>query len=224
MNCKQALEYRDDYLDGYLATEEKIAVREHLDNCPQCHALFKRDEDMLSALRNMPVPAPSPGFVRRSLQHAESTRKWQMPKSMAPLFSAALAACLVVWLVTGLPRMAHHPEKHVSAAQLIITMNEQKIVNVVVNAPRDMHDAHVTIELPEQLEMVGFPGKNEIEWTTNLRKGRNLLSLPLVAKGTGTVELVTRIDHDNKSKMLKLAMQINNSHAREDLHDSKYLV
>jgi hypothetical protein len=224
MNCKQALEYRDDYIDGFLSQDEKVAVREHLDNCRQCHAAFKRDEEMLQALRALPVPAPSPGFVSHSIQHAQSAGKWQMPKSLTPLLSAAMAACLVLWLVTGFPRMSEHTARELPTAQVIIKINEEKIVNVVVNAPRDLLDAHVTIELPEQLEMVGFPGKREIEWKTDLRKGRNLLSLPIVAKRTGNVELVARIDHDNKSKLLKLAMQIHNSHARENLHDVKYMV
>ncbi|RJX33395.1 MAG: hypothetical protein C4531_05385 [Desulfurivibrio sp.] len=224
MNCRQALEYRDDYIDGYLGREEKVAVREHLAGCPQCHEAFNRDVAMLQALRAMPVPAPSPGFVRRSLQQAQATRRWRLPKNLAPVVSAAMAACLVLWLVSGLPRMINQPANELPTAQVIIKINEQKIVNVVVNAPRDLLDAHVTIELPEQLEMVGFPGKTAIEWKTDLRKGKNLLSLPLVAKRTGNVELVTRIDHDNKSKLLKLAMKIHNSHAREDLHAARYMV
>lgn len=224
MNCRKALEYRDDYMDGYLNQEEKAAVRAHLDSCPQCHAAFKRDEEMLHALRAMPVPAPSPGFVRRSLQHAQSARGWRLPKNLTPVFSAAMAACLVLWLVSGLPRMINQPATELPTAQLTIKINEQKIVNVVVNVPRDLLDAHVTIELPEQVEMVGFPGRSEIEWKTDLRKGKNLLSLPIVAKRTGNVELVTRINHENKSKLLKLAMKIHNSHARGNLHDFNYMV
>lgn len=224
MNCRKALEYRDDYIDGYLSQEEKVAVREHLDSCQQCHDAFKRDEDMLQALRALPVPAPSPGFAQRSLQHAQSSGRWQIQKSLAPLLSAAMAACLVLWLVTGLPRMSYHPAPELPTAQVIIKINEQKIINVVVNAPRDLLDAHVTIQLPEQVEMVGFPGKSKIEWKTDLRKGKNLLSLPIVAKSTGNVELVTRINHENKSKLLKLAMKIHNSHATGNLHDSNYVV
>ncbi len=224
MNCTQALEYRDDYIDSYLSQEEKAAVREHLNNCPQCHEAFKRDEEMLHALRALPVPAPSPGFISHSIQHAQSAGRRRIPKSLAPLLSAAMAACLVLWLVTGLPRMSDQQAHELPTAQVIIKIDEEKIVNVVVNAPRDLVDAHVTIELPEQLEMIGFPGKREIEWKTDLRKGKNLLSLPLVAKRTGNVELVARIDHENKSKLLKLAMKIHNSHARENLHDDKYMV
>jgi len=224
MNCRKALGYRDDYIDGYLSLEEKAAVRDHLDSCLQCHDAFKRDEDMLQALRSMPVPAPSPGFVHQSLQHAQTAGRWQIPKSLAPLLSAAMAACLVLWLVTGLPRMSYQPAQELPTAQVIIKINEQKIVNVVVNAPRDLLDAHVTILLPAQIEMVGFPGKKEIQWKTDLRKGKNLLSLPIIAKSTGNVELVTRINHENKSKLLKLAMKIHNSHATGNLHESKYLV
>lgn len=224
MNCRKALEYRDDYMDGYLSQEEKAAVREHLDDCRQCHDAFKREENMLHSLRALPVPPPSPGFTRRSLQHAQSSGRWQIQKRLTPFLTTAMAACLILWLVTGLPRVSDYQTEGLPTAQVIIEINEQKIVNVVVNAPRDLLDAHVTIELPEQVEMVGFPGKSAIEWKTDLRKGKNLLSLPIVAKRTGNVELVTRINHENKSKLLKLAMKIHNSHATGYLHDFNYVV
>jgi hypothetical protein len=212
MNCEKALEYRDDYIDGYLGLEEKVSVRNHLRVCRQCHDAFKRDEEMLRALRDLPLPAPSPGFVDRAMAQAKIPVRGYLYRRLAPILSTAIAACLVVWITAG-QFNGYHRGGEPRTPEVLIKINEQKIVNVVVNAPRDLRNAQVTIKLPQQVELVGFPGSNEIEWQTDLRKGKNLLSLPLVAKSLGNVELVTRINHENKSKLLKLEMKIHDDHA-----------
>lgn len=222
MNCEKALEYRDDYLDGYLSQEEKLSVRKHLHSCRHCHAAFKRDEELLQALRDLPMPAPSPGFVDRAFQQAKMPVRGYIYRRLAPFLSAAIAACLIVWITAGLQFNGDHRPTAAQAPEVLIKINEQKIVNVVVNAPRDLHNAQVTIQLPRQVEMVGFPGSNEIEWKTDLRKGKNLLSLPLVAKSLGNVELVTRINHENKSKLLKLEMKIHDNHATGTADEMNY--
>ena len=221
MNCEKALEYRDDYIDGYLSQEEKVTVRKHLNACHHCHEAYKRDEELLQALRDLPLPAPSLGFVDRAIRQAKTPVRGNIYRRLAPFLSAAIAACLIVWITSGPQLSGDHRIKTAQVPEVLIKINEQKIVNVVVNAPRDLHNAQVTIQLPQQVEMVGFPGSNEIEWKTDLRKGKNLLSLPLVAKSLGNVELVTRINHENKSKLLKLEMKIHDDHVT-GTYDSNY--
>ncbi|MBI5559500.1 MAG: zf-HC2 domain-containing protein [Deltaproteobacteria bacterium] len=223
MNCEKARQYRDDYLDDCLVEREKNSVRQHLDLCPRCRHVFNRDAEMLRALRSLPVPPPSPGFVERSFSKAGARSRKPPQKWLIPSWAGALAASLILWLSIGMPHLPGHRTAEAPAAAVTITINEQKTVKLVVNAPRDLLNAQVTIELPSQVEMVGFPGSSEIAWTTNLRKGKNLLSLPLVAKSAGEVKLVTRINHENKSKLLRFDMKIQNN-TTGFLHQAIYMV
>ena len=120
-----------------------------------------------------------------------------------------MAACLAFLLITAVPFTQTTPSSQPDSNAINIKINEQRLVQVIVRVPRDLLQADIVIELPPQVEMQGFPGRREIRWHTDLRKGKNLLNLPLVAKSEGRAELITHINHANKSKMLSLVMTIN---------------
>ena len=220
MNCKQTRINKDDYLDRTLSTEEAHKVQQHLHECPECRADFQRDEEIMAALRELPVPPPSPDFVQRSFAKAKARHKKQQRKQAMPYLGGAIAACLAFWLIVATPvNQGVPPVKPTASSQAInIKINDERLVQVVVRAPRDLVAADVMIELPSQLEMAGFPGLKEIRWNTNLKKGKNLLSLPLVAKSEGTAELKTHITHENKSKILSLVMQVYNDELTQKGH------
>lgn len=221
MNCHQAQIKKDDYLDRTLSAEQTLEIQQHLHNCPQCRADFQRDEEMLSALRTLPVPPPSPDFVTRCFANAKAQHKKQQLKQAMPYWGGAIAACLAFWLIVATPfnQGGDQPVMPTASSQAItIRINDQRLVQVVVRAPRDMQAADVMIELPAQLEMAGFPGQREIRWHADLKKGKNLLKLPLVAKSEGTAELITHITHENKSKILSLVMKVYNDELTQKGH------
>ncbi|MEN8258404.1 MAG: zf-HC2 domain-containing protein [Thermodesulfobacteriota bacterium] len=212
MDCQQALINKDDYLDRTLSAGETLELQQHLFSCSECRNEFQRDEELLKALRRLPVPPPNPDFVKRSFATARARHKKQQIKKAMPYWGGAVAACLAFWLMVATPVNQTTPavQPPSSSHAINIKIHEERLVQVVVRAPRDLFQADVVIELPTQLEMAGFPGQREIRWNTNLRKGKNLLNLPLVAKSRGTAELITHISHDNKSKMLSLVMTVYN--------------
>ncbi len=212
MNCKQTRIHKDDYLERTLSAEETLEVQQHLQSCSECRVDFQRDEEMLATLRSLPVPPPSPDFVQRSFANAKAKYRKQQRKQAMPYLGGAIAACLAFWLIVATPiNQGVPPIKPAATSQAInIKINDERLIQVVVRAPRDLVAADVMIELPTQLEMAGFPGQREIRWNTNLKKGKNLLSLPLVAKSEGTAELKTHITHENKSKILSLVMKVYN--------------
>lgn len=210
MDCKKIMTLRDELLDGTLPAAETTAIDRHVASCPRCSDILRRDAELVAALRSIPAPAPSPDLGARALAAARKAHGNQQRRHHSRWIGAALAACLAVWVMIGLPGktvMGPDPAGP-GLAMVALKLHEEKTVTVVVNAPQDLIDADVTIHLPKQLEMSGFPQSSEIKWTTTLRKGKNLLRLPLTARGTGNAEVVTRIDHHNRSKVLRLEMQI----------------
>ncbi|NGZ77803.1 zf-HC2 domain-containing protein [Saccharibacillus alkalitolerans] len=45
MNCKQAVSFMHEYLDGDLPSEQARELQSHLDACPDCRAAFRRLEE-----------------------------------------------------------------------------------------------------------------------------------------------------------------------------------
>lgn len=200
----------DDFLDRTLSTEKTFELQHHLHDCSLCSKKFRQESELLAALRALPVPPPSNDFVKRSCATARLRHKKQQVKKAIPLWGGAVAACFALWIILAGPFSQTTPPGQPPGHQAInIRINQQRLVQVIVDAPRDMLQADVVIELPPQVEVAGFPGLREIRWNTNLRKGKNLLSLPLIAKSEGIAELITHINHENKSKMLSLVMNIS---------------
>ncbi|MFH1216874.1 MAG: hypothetical protein V1706_10285 [Pseudomonadota bacterium] len=223
MDCKKTIAQRDNFHDGYLSDKETDAIRIHITTCQSCRQAMQHDADLLQALRDLPVPPPRPDFAARALNAARATHNRRRVKKISAYWGTALAACLAVWIMVGQPDKTVLPTPSSPSFSVTLKLHEQKTVNLVVNAPQDLMNADVTVQLPQQLVMVGFPENSEIKWTTNLRKGKNLLSLPLMAKGSGNVELVTRINHQNKSKILKVEMQIGDNNEAGTLHIFRHI-
>ncbi len=71
MKCKKTSERLNAYLDGELAPDEALAVREHLRACPQCAAELDGLKQLNRALEAEPGMAVPNGFARRVRAVAE---------------------------------------------------------------------------------------------------------------------------------------------------------
>ena len=103
-----------------------------------------------------------------------------------------------------------------------MNLHAPKTVKMIVLASRDMKNATVTVELPEHLEIEGFPGRRSISWDTDLYKGKNLLALPIIAKTIGKEQIITRIVHESKSKLLKMEMLVDGSPMKSNAGEKQY--
>ncbi|WP_338818474.1 hypothetical protein MTCOM_23750 [Moorella thermoacetica] len=97
MQCREAREFFSPYLDGELSPTEREVFRQHLEECPDCRAEWKRWQDISRALRGLgtPVSAP-PGFLAATnarLAARQRVRSWQ---GIRRLVAAAAAVALVV--------------------------------------------------------------------------------------------------------------------------------
>jgi anti-sigma factor RsiW len=225
MNCKQTQTYMHSFQDKDLNDAESAAFQLHLNGCAECREIFHKEEEIIIALRTLPVPPPSKDFVTRSIAMARATHRKQRMKQTTPYWGGALAACLALLLLIYGPVHQVTPLDPSGSQQAInLKLDEQRLVQVIVNVPRDMLQADVVIELPPQVEVAGYPGLREIRWNTNLHKGKNLLRLPLIAKAEGSAELVTHVTHENKSKILSLVMNISQDGLSKSGHSTLTLV
>jgi hypothetical protein len=52
----------------------------------------------------------------------------------------------------------------------------------------------IEIELPEGVELAGYPGQRQLVWTSDIQAGPNLLELPVEVRGDGGV-LTATLNH-----------------------------
>ncbi len=224
MNCHDIANTLDDFLDGMLLPEKAAQVQEHLRHCAACSARLARERELRRALRALPVEGPSEGFYERALAHAMAHDRRRPHFMVGTAVAAGLAMLVVGSLVfqpegeragnaiqtASLPQPAANAESTQADAipGLTISLNETRDVKLVFNASQALAKATFTVVLPPGVELRGYPEQREITWEGSLREGKNLLVLPLVARNTGSGELLATVSHDGKRKVFRLKMAV----------------
>jgi hypothetical protein len=226
----------DQELDGLGVADagDQAAFNAHRASCAVCQATYAEEMAMLESLRAMPVPTPSEGFADRVLANAfkegrgqDAGQNHRHRQGFMLGFGSAAAAALAVWVVVGmfpgeLPdatpaqtvasvettnQAVTHQAMTKAQPVVSIALNEKKSIKLAFFSAESLQGAKITIRLPENVALVGYPGRRQLSWETNLKKGDNLLSLPVIATQVALGELIADIEYEGRVKTLRLNLE-----------------
>jgi len=210
MNCISCTELLDQYLDDELAEAVAGQVRSHTESCPECSALLQRKTGLRQALRAIPCVPPVEGFYDRALeQTVKTTQRNEIKFWTSAGLGTAIAASVVAWLVLVLPV---DQTEEIDAAQLAgvtISLNVEKTVRVSFQSVRELPGAMLTVQLPPGVEISGYANQSEIAWSTDVTRGVNILSLPIVVRSGSGGTIVAQIEHSGKSKSFRFDVSVS---------------
>lgn len=206
MNCRQCIEVIDDFLDEQLSAKGAASVREHIASCNHCYEAVLQERVLRNLVRDVPTSQPSEARLDGLLTKATEEGERRERRRIGVFVSSALAASLAIWAVTATFFLNSPLSPNIPGLKL--TLHEPRDVKLVMDSPRLLKDAVFTLHLPGDVELVGHPGRKLITWKANVNKGKNILVLPVVARGYGGGELITEITHNNKHKKLVVKMEI----------------
>ena len=182
----------------------KRSASEHLATCRDCrnaaHALA-----VLRADRDIPIRGPGPESLERAIARASADGGVAAPLTRANLggfwlgvvAGGAMAAALALAVVL-VPRGTEPPAAR--TPQVTLNVNEERDVSVALNSPEPLENAEISIELRGDIGLRGFAGRRELRWSTNLERGSNQLTLPLVALGAGGGQVLVQVQHGDKRR------------------------
>ncbi|HYU68960.1 MAG TPA: zf-HC2 domain-containing protein [Burkholderiales bacterium] len=206
MECRDITLQLDDLLDGRLEALQRKSVQEHLGRCPDCLSLHEHAVAVRAALGELSPPAPPPHFVDQVLSRATRTVGSANPR-WRPMLGMALAASLVLGVALGV-FLATRSEP-VQAVSL--TLDRPETVRLMFTSAKPLKAATVSLALPENVELVGYGGRRELSWETDLGKGGNLMQLPLIVRGATKDDLVANLSHGGSSKTFRLKIEVDNT-------------
>lgn len=199
-DCKKVRFRLDDYIDGEITIAEADNIKKHLEQCPDCERRVRRARELQSQLRQLPAAEPDADFTQRQFQQLwyrepETVRKERWPRFRV---DPGLVAALVIGLVLGGVFMQWQSQQRAEPLQVMtLQTNETKEVKFAINANQRMDNVTMTINVPANMELEGFPGQREITWTTRLEPGMNMLRLPVRASQSGEGLLSMRLSTDS---------------------------
>ena len=211
---------------GAGAEAVRRAADAHLADCEDCrnaaHALA-----VLRADRDLPVPPASDGAFAQAMHAAVVPLERRRPSRAArasfwlgALSGAAVAAGIAGAVLLVYPLLVP-PADGVPAVTLAV--NETRNVSVAVRSPEALADAEIRVALTGEIALQGFEDQRELRWRTNLDRGVNQLTLPVVAVGTSGGQVLVEVQHRDKRRSFVVdvhAVPSNRSGALTPVNDA----
>ncbi len=221
MNCDNIIKYLDAYSDATLSPVEALPVRRHVEECRACAARLRELSDLKSALAQLPVPEPAPATLERLL--AAAVQAPQLParrghrRDIWQKAGLAAAACLLLAIgfvvgvaVTG-RKTSDAPAQVALAAEPIQVGPTAENVSLMFRTADPLHDASISVWLPDDVQIAGRPHVHYVSWHTDLKAGSNLLELPLQSTGPNGGTLVVRLSQGSMVKTLEIPISVRSS-------------
>lgn len=165
-------------------------------------------EPLRNALKRMPVPPLRPGFVDAALANAVTDATPQRRRNVfarpETWIGAALGAAAAVLVTVFLMR----PGMPTIDSGITLALNEARNIEVLIDSERTLEDATIRVAASGSVELDGLDDTRQVQWQTRLDRGRNVLSLPIVARSEGLAELVATIEHDGRTRRVAVKMRV----------------
>lgn len=164
-------------------------------------------EPLRDVLKRMPAPQPRPGFADEVIANAVGARTERRRNPLMrweTWFGAAVGAAVAVVMTVFLLR----PTAPAVDGGVTLALDEARTIEVLIDSERTLEDATIRIAATGSIELDGFDDSRQVQWQTRLDRGRNVLSLPIVARMAGAAELVATIEHDGRVRRVAVKMTV----------------
>jgi anti-sigma factor RsiW len=210
MNCEHLADNISGLVASTLSPAQAAECRQHLAGCPACREAL-RGAEALAMLRARGTGEVPPGLfatVMQRLDAGRDSRRSGQSFWLGSLFGGALAASLFFaalvlgWI--GVPNV-HAPE----TAELHVALGEVRNMDLAIETDRAMRGATVSVLLAGGVELQGYGQRRELTWTSDLEKGINRLSLPVIAIGEQGGSVIVRLSHPQSEQVFVVRLKNN---------------
>lgn len=224
MTCRDIRENLALYSVDALSDSERRAVEAHVEVCEACARELALEQRLTEGLQDQPVPEPNADFEQRVMAAATGRSDAHGSRWTTPLVGGAVAAALAVGVLFGLQYPAgstsDEPEaitaKAISGQASPATVNgqalgepRQQTVQLAFHSSQALKGVTLTLELPKNVELDRFPGRQQISWQVDLQKGDNRLSLPLKVLYPGDGKLVAHLENEGRRKTFRASIPMD---------------
>ena len=202
MRCEDAIETIR--AAGSRPEEDFRAATSHAASCADCQSAL-RALDALRTLRDAPVPSVAEGAIERAIDRALTNPAPGWRRGFwSGLASGAAAAAAVAALTVGIWALRSGGESSVAVPEVRVSLNRPSDVTVTLDSPEALVNAEVRVELRGAIALDGYAGQRELKWSTDLDRGINQLTLPVVAIDATGGQVLVEVTHGDKRRTFVL--------------------
>lgn len=181
------------------------AALNHVASCEDCQTAL-RALDALREVREEPAPIVAEDVIERAIDKtltASPAQRYRRGFWTGLASGAALAATLAAMAV-GIWLWSADGEAPIAVPEVRIALNQPRDVTVTLESPEPLLNAEVRVQLRGAVALDGYAGQRELRWSTNLDRGINQLTLPVVALGASGGQVLVEVTHGEKRRTFVL--------------------
>jgi hypothetical protein len=181
-------------------TEKRGQVVEHLAVCADCRDALTA-LDALHAIREVPVPQPASDAISRIVRAAMAEERAR-PIGHAGFWTGLAAGATAAGIIAAflLPLIAPSEQAEALVPQVTLAVNQPGPVSIGIESDTALQGVEIHVSLRGAIDLEGFDGQRDIRWATDLERGMNELTLPVVALGQGGGQLIVEVYHGDRYK------------------------
>ena len=201
MNCKQSHQQINHWqpLSGQ-SLNSSLAL--HLSECEMCHQYWQH-HTLTQYLRDIGQPNIPVGLESRILNEI---RQESLPRKANRYWrQMAVAAMLLVTISFGFYGYRDSSAPPTLAFSLVeVAVGEVHNLRVMVSTEQAFQDAVMTVQLPQHVALAGYQGVRELNWTTHLKSGNNLMILPIELLEPVNGVIHVKVEHHSIKKSFSI--------------------
>jgi len=205
----------EDVIEALGSTEpadslRRRAARAHAEGCAECAAAC-RALSALYADQFVPVPPLPKRSFARALERVDRVpdaapirrRSFWLGTAVGGALAAGIAvAVAVLWPHSGL-----EPEPPRGNPEVRLVPGEVREISMSLESPEALADADIRILLTGGVGLQGFANQRELKWMTDLDRGINQLTLPLVGLDPNGGQVTVEVHHGSKLRTFVIDVQ-----------------
>jgi hypothetical protein len=205
VTCREIDNLLQDFIDEKLSPADYEIVVGHHRTCVACAGKYQDALAVIHELKKVDVPPVSADFASRAI--ARATRAGQRLSVRVPgRLSAGIAASLVMLALISVLFSLNITDQDNA---VVLLGDEVKVIRVAIDSAHAIDGVKMTIDISENLEISGYENQKIISWNADLKKGTNVIALPISAVARGEGEITTRVRLNDKVKIFKIKTRSN---------------
>jgi hypothetical protein len=178
-------------------------ARAHAETCPECSAALAARRALHAEHYAAVPPLPARSFAHaidravRPPERAPTRRSFWLGTAVGGALAAGIALAVALLWSRPLTGPLANPE-------VAIALNEVRAISMSLDSPEALAGAEIRVVLTGGVGLEGYDQQRELRWMTDLDRGVNELTLPVVALDARGGQITVEVQHGVKRRTFVL--------------------
>jgi hypothetical protein len=210
MNCDEAKALINAYIDQSLSADDVVALESHCADCDGCKRELNALLRQTQLLASLPAVELDTELKKRLLETAikdADAVPVEVKTTSIPSVVYRYAAAAMISAIALFAAMPYISTPEGQGEYMVMVSDQVQTITVAIESEQAIDMVKMHVELSDNLELKGFGSKRQVNWDAGLKKGVNVISLPIIGIAQGEGDITTRVQINGNEKVMHIKTQ-----------------